>query len=218
MEGDYLKAIIFDMDGVIIDSEPLHFKLEKELLEELGGKITQEEHSTFVGTTDYHMWSTFKKQFGFKPSIDEVMQIKKERFNKNIHKIELIDNFWDFFIKVYNEGYPLALASSNNRETVDLIVEKFNLDKYLRVIMSGEDVKEGKPSPEIFLKAAEKLGVIPPDCIVIEDAENGVSAAKSAGMKCIGLKSSDYGNQDLAKADLIIKNFNELELNTLHNL
>ena len=177
MEGDYLKAIIFDMDGVIINSEPLHFELEKEILEELGGKITQEEHSAFVGTTDYHMWDTFKKQFDIKLSIDEIIQIKRERFNENIHKIDLIDNFWDFFIKAYNEGYPLALASSNNRKTVDLIVEKFNLDKYLRVIMSAEDVKEGKPSPEIFLKTAERLGVIPSDCVVIEDAENGVLAA-----------------------------------------
>lgn len=218
MEVDYLKAIIFDMDGVIIDSEPLHFKLESELLEELGGKITQEEHNAFVGTTDYHMWNTFKKQFDIKLSVDEIIQIKRKRFNDNIHKIKLIDNFWDFFIKVYNKGYPLALASSNNRESINLVVKRFDLDKYLKVIMSGEDVKEGKPNPEIFLKTAEKLEVIPSNCIVIEDAANGVLAAKSAGMKCIGLKSPTYGSQDLSKADLVINNFSELDFNTIHSL
>lgn len=96
MEGDYLKAIIFDMDGVIINSEPLHFELEKEILEELGGTITQEEHNSFVGTTDYHMWDTFKKQFDIKLSIDEIIQIKRERFNDNIHRIDLMDNFGTF--------------------------------------------------------------------------------------------------------------------------
>lgn len=215
MEVDYLKAIIFDMDGVIIDSEPLHFKLEKEILEELGGNITTEEHSTFVGTTDYHMWSVFKKQFNIGLPIDELTQIKRKRFNENIHKIELIDGFWDFFKKVHNEGRPLALASSNNRRAVDLIVEKFNLDKYLKVIMSGEDVKEGKPSPEIFLKTAEKLGISPSDCVVIEDAENGILAAKSAGMKCVGLASSNSGNQNLYKADLVVDSFDKIDLGLL---
>lgn len=109
----------------------------------------------------------------------------------------------------------MALASSNNRKTVDLIVEKFNLDKYLSVIMSGEDVKEGKPNPEIFIKTAEKLGLSPTDCIVIEDAENGVLAAKSAEMKCIGLKNPGSGNQDLSKADLVVNSFQELDLGLL---
>ncbi|NMB09533.1 MAG: HAD family phosphatase [Tissierellia bacterium] len=210
-----MKAIIFDMDGVIIDSEPLHFKIERELLEELGGKITEEEHNTFVGTTDYHMWSTFKKQFNIKLSVEEIINIKRKRFIENIHNINLVDNFWDFLMKVYNANYILGLASSNNRKTVDLIVEKFNLDKYFKIAMSGEDVKCGKPDPEIFLKTAEKLGVSPSHCVVIEDAENGVIAAKSAGMKCIGLKSSNSGEQDLSKADLVINNFNKLDLEML---
>ncbi len=213
MEVDCLKAIIFDMDGVIINSEPLHVKLERELLEELGGTITDKEHSNFIGTTDYHMWNTLKKQFHIELSVDEIMKIKSERFSENIHRVELVPGFWDFFIKVYNAGYPIALASSNNRTTVNLIVEKFNLDKYLRVIMTGEDVSEGKPNPEIFLKTAEKLGVSPPsDCIVIEDAKNGVLAAKAAGMRCIGFNNPVFGKQDLSDADMVISSFSELDL------
>lgn len=199
------------MDGVIINSEPLHVKIERELLEELGGTITDKEHSNFIGTTDYHMWSTFKEQFNIELSVDEMIKIKRDRFNENIHKIELVPGFWDFFIKVYEAGHPLALASSNNKESVNLIVEKFELNKYLKVIMTGEDVSEGKPNPEIFLKTAEKLGVSPSNCIVIEDAKNGVLAAKAAGMKCIGFNNPVFGKQDLSGADLIIDSFSELE-------
>ena len=207
-----MKAIIFDMDGVIINSEPLHVKIERELLEELGGTITDKEHSNFIGTTDYHMWSTFKEQFNIELSVDEIIKIKRDRFNENIHRVELVPEFWDFFIEVYNTGYPLALASSNNRVTVDLIVEKFNLNKYLKVIMSGDDVNKGKPHPEIFLKTAEKLGVSPFNCIVIEDAKNGVLAAKAAGMKCIGFNNPVFEKQDLSKADLVVNSFQELKL------
>lgn len=213
-----MKAIIFDMDGVIIDSEPLHFKLEKELLEELGGKINKKEHEAFVGTTDYYMWKTFKGKFNLKYSVEEMIKIKKERFIENIHKIELVDNFYEFMLKMYEEGFLMGLASSNNKNAVDAIVKKFQLDKYLKFIISGEEVSKGKPNPEIFLTAAKKMNVKPSECLVIEDATNGITAAKSAGMKCIGLKSSNSGNQDLSKADLVINNFNELSLDIIKKL
>jgi HAD superfamily hydrolase (TIGR01509 family) len=216
--GGKLKAIIFDMDGVIIDSEPLHFKLEKELLEELGGKINKKEHEAFVGTTDYYMWKTFKGKFNLKYSVEEMIKIKKERFIENIHKIELVDNFYEFMLKMYEEGFLMGLASSNNKNAVDAIVKKFQLDKYLKFIISGEEVSKGKPNPEIFLTAAKKMNVKPSECLVIEDATNGITAAKSAGMKCIGLKSSNSGNQDLSKADLVINNFNELSLDIIKKL
>lgn len=206
------------MDGVIIDSEPLHFKLEKELLEELGGKINKKEHEAFVGTTDYYMWKTFKGKFNLKYSVEEMIKIKKERFIENIHKIELVDNFYEFMLKMYEEGFLMGLASSNNKNAVDAIVKKFQLDKYLKFIISGEEVSKGKPNPEIFLTAAKKMNVKPSECLVIEDATNGITAAKSAGMKCIGLKSSNSGNQDLSKADLVINNFNELSLDIIKKL
>ncbi|MCF6464977.1 HAD family hydrolase [Clostridium sp. Cult2] len=213
-----MKAIIFDMDGVIIDSEPLHFELEKELLEEFGGKISREEHETFVGTTDYHMWSTYKKQFNLKPSIEEMIEIKKERFVENIHKINLVENFEKFMLNLYKHRYLMALASSNNKKAVDTIVEKFNLYKYMDFYISGEEVIKGKPDPEIFLTVAEKIKIEPSDCLVIEDAQNGVKAAKAAGMKCIGLQNKNSGNQDLSEADLIVTNFNELDIDILKKL
>lgn len=213
-----MKAIIFDMDGVIINSEPLHFKIEKELLEELGGNISDEELQSFAGTTDYNMWSKFKEMFKLKPSVEELIEAKKERFMKRIDEVELVDNFMDFMLSAYEEGYILAIASSNNRRIVNAVVEKFQLGKYVKFIISGEEVNKGKPDPEIFLTAAKKINVDPSNCIVIEDATNGVKAAKAAGMNCIALKNLDSGNQDLSEADLIIEDFKELNLDILENL
>lgn len=213
-----MKAVIFDMDGVIINSEPLHHKVEREIVEELGGKLSDEEVASFVGTTDYNMWSKIKKKFNFKLSVEELIEMKKERFMKEIDEIQLVPNFIDFMLSLYKKGYLMAIASSNNRKIVDTIVNKFQLYKYMKFIISGEEVKRSKPDPEIFLTAAKKMNVTPSDCIVIEDATNGVKAAKAAGMKCIGLKNTDTGKQDLSEADLIIENFNELSLDTLKSL
>jgi len=213
-----LKAIIFDMDGVIVDSEPLHFELERGLLEELGGHISPEEHNNFVGTTDYYMWSTFKKQFNIELSVEEMIHIKKERFIENIHKLELVDHFKELLLTLYNENYLLGLASSNNRKAVNMIVEKFDLDKYLQFIISGEEVTKGKPNPEIFLTAAKKMNVHPSQCLVIEDATNGVEAAKAAGMKCIGFQNPNSGNQDLSGADLVIDSLQNLTLEAMKEL
>lgn len=218
MEVAYLKAIIFDMDGVIINSEPLHFELERELLEELGGNISQEEHENFVGTTDYHMWSTLKNRFNIEYSVDEIIEIKKERFVANVHRIELVENFKEFMLTLHDEGYLLGLASSNNRRAINSIIKMFELDSYLSFTISGEEVINGKPDPEIFLTAAKKINVKPSECLVIEDANTGVAAAKAADMKCIGLKNPSSGDQDLSQADLIIDNFNELTLDNIKKL
>lgn len=213
-----MKAVIFDMDGVIINSEPLHQKVEREIVEELGGKLSDDDVASFVGATDYSMWSKIKEKFNLELSVEKLIEIKKERFMKEIDEIQLVPNFMNFMLTLHKEGYLMAIASSNNRKVVDAIVNKFQLYKYMKFIISGEEVKRSKPDPEIFLTAAKKMNVTPSDCIVIEDATNGVKAAKAAGMKCIGLKNAYTGNQDLSEADLIIENFNELNLDTLKSL
>lgn len=213
-----MKAIIFDMDGVIIDSEPLHFKIEKELIRELGVEITDEEHNSFVGTTEYHMFSIIKEKYQIEFPIEEMIEKKKEMFIENLDQVPLVENFKDFLLTMHKAGYPMALASSNNKRVIGAVAEKFDLKDYIKVFVSADDVKRGKPDPEIFLTAAEKLGIPPASCLVIEDARNGVKAAKAAGMRCIGLQNLNSGNQDLSEADLVIGNFNELNLDIIKGL
>ena len=213
-----MKAIIFDMDGVIIDSEPLHFKIEKELIRELGVEITDEEHNSFVGTTEYHMFSIIKEKYQIEFPIEEMIEKKKEMFIENLDQVPLVENFKDFLLTMHKAGYPMALASSNNKRVIGAVAENFDLKDYIKVFVSADDVKRGKPDPEIFLTAAEKLGIPPASCLVIEDARNGVKAAKAAGMRCIGLQNLNSGNQDLSEADLVIGNFNELNLDIIKGL
>ncbi len=213
-----MKAIIFDMDGVIIDSEPLHYEVEMELLEKLGGKMDKEAHQLFVGTTDYKMWSTLKENFKLKPPVEDIIEMKKDMFISRIDEIELMPNFMSLMLSLYNAGYPLAIASSNNRKVVDRIVEKFGLGVYIKFTISGDDVSKGKPHPEVFLTAAKKMSLVPKNCLVIEDATNGVKAAKAAGMKCVGLDSIPASGQDLSQADLVINNLAKLNLNIIEDM
>ena len=189
--------------------------MEKALAENLGGKLDNELHETFVGTTDYSMWDKLKKMFDFQPSVEKIVELKKEMFVERIDDVKLMDNFRELVSSMYDKGYPMAVASSNNRRIVDMIIEKFDLVKYMNFVISGEEVGKGKPDPEIFLTAAKKMNVEAEDCLVIEDATSGV---KAAGMKCVGLKNPDHGNQDLSEADLIINNLNELNLNIMKKL
>jgi len=206
------------MDGVIIDSEPLHRQIDRQLLGKYGVEISIEEHATFTGITDYHMWSILKERYKLAPSVEELVKQKKQQFVENLHKVKLVDNFYDFMLALYNERYLLALASSNVRQAVDKVLKIFNLAKYIKVSVSGEEVIKGKPDPEIFLKAAKKLDVKPDNCLVIEDAFAGIQAAKAAGMKCIGFKNPNTANQDLSAADLVVESFKELNPDIIKRL
>lgn len=207
-----MKAIIFDMDGVIIDSEPFHEKIERGLLEEFGEFISAEEYSSFIGTTDKHIWSTLKEKYDLEPSVEELITMKKKKLMKIIHEIPLMSGFKEVLEYFYERNYKIALASSNSRRAVDHMIKQFNLEKYFIVTMSGNDIIHSKPHPEIFLKTAKKLNVRPNECLVFEDAANGIKAAESAGMKCIALDNPNSKKQDLSKADLIINNFEDFDI------
>lgn len=213
-----MKGVIFDMDGVIIDSEPIHIKLERELLEEAGGDYSKIKHEDLMGTTDVQMWSTFKEQFNIELSVEELINIKRERFIANLQRIPLVDNVLDLMVSLRNIGCKLGLASSNNERAVEAVKNKFGLAKYIDVFINGEAVSKGKPDPEIFLTTAKHLGLKPEDCLVIEDTRNGVLAAKAAGMKCVGFQNKNSGAQDLSAADLIVGSYKDLTIAAMESL
>ncbi|NLM98228.1 MAG: HAD family phosphatase [Halanaerobiaceae bacterium] len=213
-----MKCVIFDMDGVIIDSEPIHVKLEKELLEESGGDYSKINHKDFMGTTDVHFWSTLKKQFNIKLSVEDLINKKRKRFLENLDQVPLVDNVLDFMKTLRNIGCKLGLASSNNEKAVEAVRNKFGLSEYIDVFINGESVTRGKPHPEIFLTTAKYLGLKPEECLVIEDTRNGVRAAKAAGMKCVGFKNKNSGEQDLSEADLIISSYKNLDIEDLKKM
>lgn len=208
-----IRAAIFDMDGVIIDSEPLHLNIEEDIFKKLGISITYEEHNTFIGTTSYYMWDKIRTNHNLTQSLEELVELDRNTyldFLNNTLDLEPIKGVKELITDLHKNNIKLAVASSSPLNVIEKVLNLFHIRDYFDYIVTGDFVRKSKPEPDIFLYAAEKLDVDPKECVVIEDSHNGVLAAKKANMKCIGYKNPNSGNQDLSKADLTIDNFNNI--------
>lgn len=201
------------MDGVIIDSEPIYMKVEQELFRELGLELSAEEHTTFVGRSD--LWKVVKDKYNLDINIREIHKEENRRYLDIINNSfddDPIEGVTDVINKLHEAGIKLVLASSSEMKIIELVLTKFKLLNYFDLRISGADLGTSKPHPEIFEKAAEMAGVSPQNCLVIEDSANGVRAAKAAGMRCIGFRNPNSGDQDLSSADWVIGSFDEFDL------
>ena len=209
------------MDGVIIDSEPIHMVCEKEIFRMLEISVTDEEHHSLTGTTDTHMWTHFKGSFNLVQSVNELVDLKQTFYIECLKsKVNLrpVSYIPELISILHKNGFLLALASSSPHAQIDFVLNEFNLRNYFHAVVSGDDVKYGKPNPGIFLKASELVGVPPQCCVVIEDSNKGVLAAKKANMHCIGYRNPNSGNQDLSIADIVIDDFRKLTIEMIKTL
>ena len=213
-----IQCVIFDMDGVLIDSEPIHMACEREMFRLLGVSVTEEEHHSMIGSTDETMWTRIGSKHKISKQLPELIKLKKELYFEHLernNKLEPIPYIPELIDDLLKNDFVLAVASSSLREQIDFILNKLDLRQFFRHTVSGEDVPVGKPNPDIFLKAAEWLGVNEQSCLVIEDSCNGVMAAKKANMKCIAYINPNSGKQDLSSADMKISSFNEISADTI---
>jgi len=208
------KLIIFDMDGVLLDSEKLYLDMNQDFFKTLGAGISIEEHQTFVGISATKMWTYIKEKFNLKQTVDELKVLERDLKYKTLSETPLVptNGIVEFLEHLKKKGFTIAIASSSLKKNIDLILKKLSIEKYFDYIVSGEQVERGKPEPDIFLKVANYFNLHPEDCMVIEDSTNGVLAAKAAKMYCIGYYNPNSGRQDLSKADIIIRNFKEQRL------
>lgn len=208
-----IKAFIFDMDGVIIDSEPLHFQTDKMVLRDLGHDIADGELTCFVGVTNPNMWAELIKRYKLDSTVEELLELqskyKNELFGQG--KLQAISGIPELIDDLKGRGIYIGLASSSSREFIEMVLKGLHIYHNFDVVISGEEVENSKPAPDIFLKAAEVLKVAPAECIVLEDSGNGVKAAKAAGMKCIAFKNPNSGNQDLTLADITVGTLENLK-------
>ena len=183
MIKDQIKAIIFDMDGVIVDSEPLHKESFLQVWKELGyGNKHGINFSDFYGTSDRTVWKAFIDKHKPKMHIDELILLRKKRLIKLLRDKKPIFDGVLPLIQHLASYCPIGLASGSVHHIIDEILKMDELRQYFRCIVSSEDVSLPKPSPEIFLLASKKLNVEPKYCCVIEDTINGIKAGKAAGM------------------------------------
>lgn len=215
-----LGAVIFDMDGVIIDSEPIHFEAYKETLKEFGVEADTSGFSCYVGVSNIEMWEDLKRKYNLKIStkkaIERQMEITFKVFNEMTD--DAIPGIRELLNELKAKGVLIALASSSPVAFIEEVLKKLEIRKYFDVVQSGEEVEMGKPAPDIFLKAAKLLEVTPEECVVIEDAEHGANAAKAAGMKCIGYINPNSGQQDLSCATCTVDNMKEITYDFIKNL
>ncbi len=205
------KIFIFDLDGVLLDSESLYKKVNFELFEDLGVEITDEEYNSFIGISGEKMWGYIKEKGDLPQPVEELRVMERERKYIGLSENELIPNpgLMELLNTLESYSIPRVIASSGLMKNIELILSKMNLKNYFSHIVSGEMPKKGKPAPDIFLLAASHFDIDPKECIVLEDSRNGTLAAKAAGMTCVGYINPGSGNQDLSKADLIISDLKD---------
>lgn len=216
-----LRAVCFDMDGVLIDSEPLHTQAFTLCAQSLGFSLNQIEIDQYVGTAPIEQWRILKKKFSLSPSPEELTARQIAEYRALLTALPApprISGVSEFLRELKARSLPLALVSSNARPSIALTLDVLGFEDMFDVIVSGDDVEHAKPAPDVYLAAAKKLDVPPEHCLAIEDARNGVLAAKRAGMRCLGFINPHSGGQDLSDADGTTTNFSSLSLETLTNL
>jgi beta-phosphoglucomutase family hydrolase len=204
------KAVIFDMDGVIVDSEPLHYESEKRVLSRLGFEFPREIHRKYIGYANEHdFWRDLQKEYGVSLNIQTLIMEKQDYFFKHLSRINVIEPALTLLEKLQKAAVPTALASSSSYELIQKILEKFSLKPFFSVIQSGDDVENGKPEPDIFLLTAKRLGIHPEECIVIEDSLNGVKAGHAAGMTVVVVPNEYTEMLDFSLADYRLESLEE---------
>ncbi len=205
------KVIIFDMDGVIVDSEYTFLSSKTQMLLDRGIDTDETYQYQFMGTTFPFMWQVMKKECQLEDSVDDLISEMNDRREQMIARdgIQPIEGVVAFIKKLQEKQYRLALASSSPKSDILRNLAELGILDAFEVKVSGEEVKQSKPEPDIFLRAAALMDVKAEECIVFEDTKNGSRAAKSAQMTCIGFANPDYPLQDLSACDAIITGFSE---------
>ena len=209
------EGIIFDMDGVLVDSEPFHTLIEKRQFALNGISMPEEEHLSYMGTASEMMWKDIQEKYKTGASVKELLEQNRTesiRFFSELDHLPVMDGLPELLKKLRSKNYPLAVASSSFPEIIELILVKSDLKKYFKVIVSGEEAGKSKPAPDIFLLAARKLGVSPENCMVVEDSQNGIKAARAAGMFCVAYQGGSADPLRQKEADAVIKSYSQLEM------
>ncbi len=212
-----IKAVIFDKDGVIVDSEPIQFQAYQEVVAEYGGVFTLDDHKKIcLGKGGIQPSLIVAVKYNI-IDVEAFRQKRRERYRKlSGEKLQMRAGALRLIRELYKH-YPLAVASGSSEKLLHHDLDKFKLNHYFKEIISSQHLKS-KPDPEIFLITAKKFGVEPKNCVVIEDTEFGLQAAKSAGMYCIAVPHDISAHQDFTKADLVVDSLEKINRNLINNL
>jgi HAD superfamily hydrolase (TIGR01509 family) len=208
-----IKGLIFDMDGVLIDSEPLHLQAYQEFLKGFGITFSEADNRPFIGRTDLELAEHLISQHALPLDALQLVEKKEEILARSFSThLKPMPGVIKILLAAQAISLPCAVASSATLPTIKKVTETLDIARYFQTLTSGDEVAHGKPAPDVYLLAAERIGVLPINCLVIEDSFNGVLAAKAAGMKCIAIPCPTTQHQDHTKADKILGTLESLNL------
>ena len=212
-----IEAVVFDLDGVLLDSEHVWDEVRRQLAEERGGRWSDTASRDMMGMSSIE-WSRYMRDFvGLREEpadiSAEVVRRLEERYRWALPLIAGAEQA----VERLAGDWPLALASSSNRELIDLVLGRSGLGRFFQASVSSEEVARGKPAPDVFLEAARRLGAEPTRCAAIEDSENGILAAKAAGMRTIAIPNPQYPPHEgaLRAADVVLPTIEGLDAGTI---
>ncbi|MDR0937636.1 MAG: HAD family phosphatase [Oscillospiraceae bacterium] len=211
-----MKAVLWDLDGVLIDSEPGYNITVGELIRSLGYKFGEAEIAKTTGAS----YKNIAELLGLDEPKEKIERLYIEALLKAINQnvTALIDGAGGFLQELKSRKIKMAIGSSSPRVLVEQIVNKFGLSEFIDIIVTGSDAERGKPAPDIYLKCAELLGVEPANCLVIEDSLNGIKAAKNAAMRVLAFTGTALHNFDLSAADFQIDAYNSDTFKVIEHL
>lgn len=207
-----IKCIFFDMDGVIVNSEPMHFAVWKQVFAEYGLDVEYEVYKGCIGSNANYLlqliYDGYGKDLRGNAQIHERFAMAKAAYRKE-HGLPVIVGVQGAVRQLKARGYRLAVVSSSPQEYIEQVIKSVGLDDCFEKLLSGDQIRHPKPAPDVYLMAAEVFGVTPEECAVVEDSHNGSKAAKAAGMTCYGFYNPDSGNQDLSITDRVFDDFHK---------
>ncbi len=224
MSGDrgnrMLKAVLFDLDGTIIDSEPMHTAAVVKILEDRSVRPDPSDLDRYIGISSTVMWRDMRDAHGFSESVDE---LKALQLNLNIEMLGkagsiLVPGVLELLRDLRAQGIRTAVASSSARDYIETVLARYGIAVFFDTVVSGEEVPRGKPRPDVFLRAAELLGVEPKSCVVLEDSDNGLTAAREAGIRAVGFRNPNSGRQTLSLADRVVDDMRHVSVGLLRSL
>lgn len=217
-----IKGVIFDMDGVLVNSEPLYREFEYMFFKNLGANVTTGYFDKYVGCSLENTVNGVCDDFDIntipRNSMVKIFSKGAELIYSDNPKLSICEGVIDWLEFFKANNYPMVVASSTYKEKIDICLERFNLKQYFLKYTGGDEVKNSKPDPEIFLKACNELNLKPSECMVIEDSENGIQAAKLAGCLTLGYLNKGQNSQNVTLADFVFESFGKEKLPMLKKI